>query len=209
MERVARYVVECSRTGSSNIPQVNKETHQKQSVGIVRIFTDASIKSSIMTRVGYVFMNENNEVVTAGCKCLNYSGSVIAMEVVAISIALNKVKELGYRNIVVNCDNSNRINALNGGETAYPIHELFIEDILMLKDEFTFCSFSFSPRGQNFIAHNLARFVDSFVGDNCWYFSFPNLVEHLFSPLGRGFIRFLSDLKKKKKKEVQCKICLT
>ena len=80
------------------------------------------------------------------------------MEVVAISVALNKVKELGYGNIV-NCDNSNPINALNGGETAYPIHELFIEDILMLKAEFTFCSFSFSPRGQNFIAHNLARLL--------------------------------------------------
>ena len=55
------------------------------------------------------------------------------MEVTTILVALNKAKELGYRNIVVNSDNSSCVNALIDGETKNPIHERFIEDILMLR----------------------------------------------------------------------------
>ena len=83
-------------------------------------------------------------------------------------------------NTIINSDNSSCVNALNGGETADSIHELFIEDILMLKDEFTFCYFSFIPREQNFTAHNLAHFVDSSLVANYWSFPFPNHVKHLF-----------------------------
>ena len=53
-----------------------------------------------------------------------------------------------------------------------------------------------TPVGVALITQNLAGFLDSFVGDNCRYFPFPNIVEHLFSHLGRGFIKFIFDKKK-------------
>ena len=54
-------------------------------------------------------------------------------------------------------------------------------DILKLRIDFVECSFSFIRRGENSVAHHLAKFALHLVDENVWQESFPDWLSSLAS----------------------------
>ena len=72
-------------------------------------------------------------------------------------------------NTVVESDNLSIISAINMPKPSLSAFGYVIQDILYLKNSFTYVIFSFSRRSANQVTHTLARAYDSLSDLTVWY----------------------------------------
>ncbi|GLU21725.1 hypothetical protein SLE2022_378470 [Rubroshorea leprosula] len=126
--------------------------------GVFKINVDASIPPQSGTAsLGVVLRDSNGGVLGAGKKTISFQGSVDHAEALAISFGMQLGKEFGCKNVVVESDSKNAVQAIASSEECFLVYGAVVEEIRERTSLFDSYSFSFARRALNEIAHRIAH----------------------------------------------------
>ncbi|GKU92929.1 hypothetical protein SLEP1_g6583 [Rubroshorea leprosula] len=132
--------------------------HECGICGVIKINVDASIPPQSGTAsLGVVLRDCNGGVLGAGKKTISFQGSVNHAEVLAISFGVHLKKEFGCKNVVVESDSKNAVQAAASLEECFLIYGAVVEEIQERTRLFDSCSFKFARRALNETAHRIAH----------------------------------------------------
>lgn len=136
-----------TREGKWNKPQQNT----------CKLNCDVAVTGEGRVVLGYVIRDDQANVVLAGKKEEEASGSSTLLEGRAMSYALQMSKQYGIQIATVERDSKALIDAVNCRELPPQYCDVIIGDIRSLAKEVECNSFEFIPRESNTVAHQAAR----------------------------------------------------
>ncbi|XP_027082645.1 uncharacterized protein [Coffea arabica] len=150
--------------------------------GFISMNTDVSLNMQ-ERKVGWGIVARNDDCVLVGAWAVseNRLGDPVVEEATAIRKALIVAKQNGWGKIVLQLDCKTIVDKLNAKSAEHLSVGVILFDILKLRMDFVECSFSFIRRGENSVAHHLAKFALHLVDENVWQESFPDWLSSLAS----------------------------
>ncbi|XP_074303350.1 uncharacterized protein LOC141637829 [Silene latifolia] len=131
---------------------------QKPSHGLVKINVDAGVKEGDEMGIGVVCRDENGTVQWGWAKRRREEFTARVAEAEAVLVGLQLAKRMKVRDICVEGDCKELIEALQHGHTGRSDFHVVIEEINLFCRNFNSVFWSFSSRNFNLIAHELAHF---------------------------------------------------
>ena len=90
--------------------------------------------------------------------------------------ALSWVKNLGFIKVVIELDAQQLIQALHNSDRDYSYFGALVNDCKILSKDLSECSFVFTKRLANHVAHVLARAVGSRTDRGVWLYNPPSFI---------------------------------
>ena len=127
--------------------------------GNMKLNTDAYVMEGGGVGLGAVLRDSHGRVVAAGVRRNGARWSVELAEAMAMKWGMQMAWDLGYRNIELESDALTVVKAVRRRQWGRSPHDLVLEDIGSLGDNFNVCRFSHVKRAGNTVAHLCARVV--------------------------------------------------
>ncbi|GMJ00600.1 hypothetical protein like AT2G34320 [Hibiscus trionum] len=146
----------------------------------VKLNFDASLSRSERSAcLGLVIRDEEGFILGAQCLSLNRVPSSFATEVLAAKNGIILSIELGFRKVVIEGDSLTVINKLKSKEVDFSEIGAITEDSRKLLRNLESYWLSFTRRGGNKVAHELAREQLNIAADQTWVEEAPERIEAL------------------------------
>ncbi|KAL5552709.1 hypothetical protein UlMin_040110 [Ulmus minor] len=122
----------------------------------IKVFSDAALSNSEVS-IACVALDNKGNIINWSSKRLSPCPPVMA-EALALEMALKLACDAGWKYTIFASDSKTVIDALNSRNSYYPwAISSILDNCSLLLSNFAACSFVFSPRLSNILAHNLAK----------------------------------------------------
>ncbi|XP_021753633.1 uncharacterized protein LOC110719026 [Chenopodium quinoa] len=148
----------------------------KPAVGFLKVNVDNGFVGELACGLGAVVRDEVGIVVAVGVQQIKASWEVRIAEAKAIEWGLRVAAGLGVRDLVVESDCLQVIQALKNKTADLSELSLIIDDILLLCSSFDNVIWSYVKRGGNKVAHFWAHFHPWEVGQRVWQDVIPTSI---------------------------------
>ncbi|XP_074314149.1 uncharacterized protein LOC141649356 [Silene latifolia] len=137
-------------------------------MGCVKINTDAGVSEGVGVSLGLVYRDDRGEVLWGVSVVQDQVWEPHVAEAVAVLEGVKEAKRLGYKDIVMESDCAQVIEALNKKQAGRSSFMLVIDEVLCLSEYFNSVVWSFSSRVNNSVAHALAHIYPRISGRVEW-----------------------------------------
>lgn len=115
-------------------------------------------------------------------------------EAEAIRLGMLMARDASWSKVEFQSDCKKVIDMINAKEKHEASVAVILEDILVLRDGFDHCTFSYASRLSNSVAHNLAKFAVNIVSVVRWERLFPVWLQESAKRDVEVFTSFVSNL---------------
>ncbi|XP_021774242.1 uncharacterized protein LOC110738174 [Chenopodium quinoa] len=150
-------------------------------LGCIKLNVDAGLLGDVGSGFGAVARDcEGNVLGCAAYQCKETWEAKIA-EAKVIVLGMNWAIEMGFKNVVVESDCLQLIQALRKGSKGQSNFHLILDDVLSLCSSFDFISWSFVKCSGNKVAHTLAHYQPWELGRRVWVNDVPSCISPFVS----------------------------
>ena len=147
-------------------------------LGLIKVNTDASLSSKHpKVGLGVILRDHHGAILASSSIPMNVKPPVATLEAMAILRGLHLARLLGLAAIEVASDAAGVIHDINTVPHSFSELGLVLYEIKTLAASFNFCSFCFSHRSTNRVAHELAHLAQNLSSETIWFGKVPSQLE--------------------------------
>ena len=140
--------------------------------GLIKVNVDAAEAGNISWGIGAIYRDHEGEVLASATWKISCNNEARIAEGMGMRLAMSLAVDLCFTKLEVESDCLEFITAVNNIQNHASYFHSLAQDCQKLKSSIQSCSFKFSKRNRNRVAHNLVKLACR-IGDSIWIEEYP------------------------------------